>query len=201
MKKKNHGILDACKRSAITDWHTAVPTVEITKDFYARSTDKQEKCNLPSENIRNQFRYKALKNCSICESFHHKNRITRIFFSDFLEILCGFFFFFLFFLSLSNNDEYGKQIVKFNTEQFLFSSYVVCSFVFLFFFFRHSVFILRSSITFLIYLCSMYLCAWNDNICYQLAFFFLSLLCSLCSLLFFSFNLNKSYRCGSYSDT
>lgn len=127
------------------------------------------------QNIRNQFRYKALKNCSICESFHHKKRITRIFFSDFLEIYCvGFFLFFLFFLSLSNNDEYGKQIVTFNTEQFLFSSFVVCSFVFLFFFFRHSVFILRSSITFLIYLCSMYLCAWNDNICYQLAFFSLS---------------------------
>lgn len=54
MKEKNHGILDACKLSAITDWHTAVPTVEITKDFYARSTDKQEKCNLPSENIRTE---------------------------------------------------------------------------------------------------------------------------------------------------
>lgn len=112
------------------------------------------------QNIRNQFRYKALKNCSICESFHHKKKESPEFSPViFLRYCVGFFFFFLFFLSLSNNDEYGKQIVEFNTEQFLFSSFVVCSFVFLFFFFRHSVFILRSSITFLIYLCSMYLCA------------------------------------------
>lgn len=28
-----------------TDWHAAAATVEITKDFYARFTDKQEKEN------------------------------------------------------------------------------------------------------------------------------------------------------------
>lgn len=151
------------------------------------STDKTiARCNLSKQkengkNLKPIQIFSSRRRALVQYASHFKKiHFISSFFLRFLSFDVSFYFSFLAFVSFFSTNEYREQIILFQNSFWLFPSsgsqlLLLCCFVSLRSTFGVQRFVLkRSSITFLIYLCSMYLYALKTTTSAISFFFFFS---------------------------